>query len=59
MTVEQPSVDLVAEFDGEVDVAALQILENFEWLGLPSGDQLEDLHVELSDAISAVLKTWL
>lgn len=59
MATQPPSAELVAEFEEEVDTVALDLVEKFEWLGLPDGTQLEDLHAELSDAIGKILKPWL
>lgn len=59
MSTQPPTADHIAEFERDVDAAAAEILEQLEWLGLPDGMQLEDLHVELSDAIGKVLKIWL
>ena len=59
MATQPPSDDQVTEFERTIDQAAASVLAKFEWLGLPEGTQLEDLHVELGDAIGKVLKPWL
>ncbi len=59
MSSQPPSAKLVAEFEEDVDTAAMEIVEKFLWIGLPCGDQREEIHVELSDAIGKILKPWL
>lgn len=59
MSTQPPSAELVAEFEKNVDAAATDLLERFDWIGLPDTCQREDLLVELSDAISKVFKEWL
>ncbi len=68
MAVEKPSKEAFERFHNDIDAAAAGILERFEWIGLPSddephdypsGNQWEDLHVRLGDAINNILKDWL
>ncbi len=59
MAVEQPSAKLVEQFEQDIDAASCILIEFFFWLGLPDGEQLSEMQVELSDAISGVLKDWL
>ncbi len=59
MAVEAPSKELVEQFEHDLDAASCILMEFFSWMGLPDGDQLSDMQVELSDAISGVLKDWL
>ena len=59
MAVEQPSKELVERFEQDLDASSCILMEFFAWMGLPEGDQLSDMQVELSDAISGVLKDWL
>jgi hypothetical protein len=59
MATQPPSDEQVTEFERTIDHAAASVLSKFAWLGLPEGTQLEDLHVELGDAIGKVLKEWL
>lgn len=59
MATEKPSAEAVAEFEEDLDSMATDVIEYFHYLGLPEGEQLSDLHVELTNALSGVLKTWL
>lgn len=59
MAVEQPSKELVERFEQDLDASSCILIEFFAWMGLPEKEQLSDLQVELSDAISGVLKDWL
>ncbi len=59
MSTQPPSDDQINQFEHDIDSAAMDVLDRFEWIGLPDGTQREDLHSELSDAIGKVLKPWL
>lgn len=59
MTTETPSAQAIDEFGEDLDIVVSDILERFAHLGLPEGEQLSDLHVELADAMSGVLKVWI
>ena len=65
VTIIQPVSDATiakadrdACFDYHVDAITHQVIEEFEWLGLPEGDQLSDLMVEINDALTAILQKW-
>lgn len=59
MSTQPPSKEQVTEFEQTIDHAAASVLTKFAWIGLPEGTQLEDLHVEIGDAIGEALKPWL
>ena len=56
---EQPSQETIDRFDEAVDNATQAIIEEFEWLGLPEGEQLEGLMVNINNAIAQVMREWL
>lgn len=51
--------EVLEKFHNEIDTLVQEIVERFDWMGLPEGDQREELMVELSDAVSDVLRFWL
>ena len=59
MTIEAPSEEALERFDAAVDDATHAVIAEFEWIGLPEGDQLSDLMVSINDAIEAVMRDWL
>jgi hypothetical protein len=59
MTIEQPSAEAVDRFDHSIDEATHAIIAEFDWIGLPEGDQLGDLMVRLNDAIASIMREWL
>lgn len=59
MSTEAPSKEGVERFDAAVDDATHATIQAFDWIGLPEGDQLGDLMIEINDAIAAVMRTWL
>jgi len=54
-----PSQEALDRFDQAVDDATHAVIENFWWLGLPEGDQLGALMVEINDSIARIMKEWL
>lgn len=49
----------IARLEEAVDVAAGELLDEYCWLELPEGTELENLQVELGNAIAAVMRSWL
>lgn len=58
MATEKPSQETEDRFDESVDNATHAVIAEFEWMGLPEGDQLSDLMVRVNDAITAVMQEW-
>ena len=52
------STERDACFDHHVDAATQRVVEEFEWLPLPKGDELSFLWVEINDALTAILQKW-
>ena len=45
-------------FDEAVQNATMAVMDDFDYLGLPEGDQLSGLMIEVNDAISAIFEEW-
>ncbi len=45
-------------FDVSVDNATHAVVEEFSWVGLPSGDKLGDLMIEINGALSTVMARY-
>lgn len=58
MATEQPSQAVEDKFDESCDDATHAVIAEFEWMGLPEGDQLSELMVRINDAITAVMQEW-
>jgi hypothetical protein len=59
MTTEKPSEAILNRFERDLSKSADYILETFEWLGLPEGEQLDFLKIEIKDAVCKAIRPWL
>jgi len=59
MATEKPSQEALDCFDESVDGATHEVIAAFEWIGLPEGEQLSDLMVQINDAIAPIMREWL
>ncbi len=45
-------------FDDSIDSATHNVIGQFEWMGLPEGEQLGALMVEINDALTQIMAPW-
>jgi len=45
-------------FDASLDDATHKVIAEFEWMGLPEGEQLGSLMVEINDALTQIMAPW-
>jgi hypothetical protein len=50
--------ELNPQFNDSIDDATHGVITSFSWMGLPEGDQLSYLMVEINDAIAAIMQKW-
>jgi len=55
---EKPSATVEKYFNDSLDIATHAVIAEFEWLGLPEGDQLSGLIADINDAITAAMADW-
>jgi hypothetical protein len=58
MATEPPSQETEDHFDDSVDSATHAVIAEFEWMGLPEGDQLSELMVRINDALTQLMQEW-
>lgn len=58
MSAEQVPQATEDRFDESVDNATHAVIAEFEWMGLPEGDQLSALMVRINDLITAEMQEW-
>lgn len=58
-TADSNKAAVLARLYADADNVASELLERFDWIGLPRDtSQIEELHVELSNAIVKALEDW-
>ena len=62
MTVYDPEADLLQEredrFDESVDEATQKVIDTFDWMTLPEGEELSQLMVTLNDTITQIFNGY-
>lgn len=58
MPAERIPQEAEDRFDESVDNATHAVIAEFEWMGLPEGDQLSRLMVEINDSITQIMQHW-
>lgn len=46
------------DFDAALDTVTERALDEFDFLGLPEGDELAAIVIEVNDALSAIFSEW-
>ncbi len=59
MATQRPSQAREDHFDESTDNATHAVIAEFEWIGMPDGDQLSDIMVEINNAITDILARYL
>lgn len=49
---------LANAFDAALDTVTERALDEFDFLGLPEGDELAAITIEVNDALSAIFSEW-